>query len=294
MVLACVAALAAGACAGPSTTATLTPPSPTPSSISAHAELPASIQQSGVLRVASGLDSPPYAFVDAGGAQAGVEVELAQALANDLGLTLTITKVSGADAIAGLTGGTYDIAMSGYTDTAALEGSADFVDYLKLGEGILVPAANPKNITIDTYCGTTFVDPAGSLDLTTAQGLATKCTQTGKAAIKIMSVPTTADAIQALETGTAEASVASLPATAYWSAQSNGKLEAVQGTLPGTDGSYAGIALKKGASQLQQALVTALDDVIGNTEYSTIINKYGVLTLNVTQANVDLATHPSP
>lgn len=310
MALGCVAALVVSSCGGGSTsapTASLSPTtaasasagasasvgsSPTSSNSAAHDQLPATIQQAGI-RMASELDYPPYEFIAADGTQTGFEVEVAQAMAADLSVPLVITNVPFSDLIPGIQAGRYDISMSGMTDTAAREGTVDFVDYLQLAEGILVKAGNPKSIAIDNYCGITIVDPVGSLDLTRAQELAAKCTADKKAAIKIVVVPTTADDILALESGRADASLSSPPANAYSAQQSNGKLEAVPGIIAGTGGKYAGIGVLKGATQLAMALQTALNDVIANGQYAAILTKYGVASLAVAKATINIATNPS-
>ena len=254
-------------------------------------QLPSNIKSSGTITEAADLDYPPYEFLDANGNKTGFEVELAQALAADLGVKLNIQKVVFDSIVPGIASGRYDMSIAGITDTAAREKVVDFVDYFKLAEGLIVKAGNPGNLNTQFpgYCGHSFLQVVGSVELDRVHTMSTQCTTAGNRAMSISAAPSTAEQILGLQAGRAEAALQSKAANAYAAKQTNGQLEALPGiVLTGTSTSagQAGIAIKKGSS-LVQALKIALDDLIRNGKYVAILTKWGVSEDAVTQATVD-------
>jgi Na+/H+-dicarboxylate symporter/ABC-type amino acid transport substrate-binding protein len=90
------------------------------------------IRYRGVLRVGYLPDSLPFAFVNTRGDLVGLDVEMAHALANELGVALEMTAIPRADLAADLDAGGHDLVMSGVaitTDRAAqMAFSASYLD----------------------------------------------------------------------------------------------------------------------------------------------------------------------
>ncbi|PKQ10170.1 MAG: hypothetical protein CVT69_01125 [Actinobacteria bacterium HGW-Actinobacteria-9] len=72
---------------------------------------PPVVAEAGVLRAGMDLDYPPFAGVD-GGRNAGIDIDVASALAHELGLTLEIVEVEPSEIATALADGTVDIVMS--------------------------------------------------------------------------------------------------------------------------------------------------------------------------------------
>ena len=84
---------------------------------------PPVIGEAGVLRVGVDLGYPPYAGTDKG-REAGIDIDIAAALATELGLALELVEVGAADAPAALQSGQIDIAMGvPFTEAAVLDAS---------------------------------------------------------------------------------------------------------------------------------------------------------------------------
>lgn len=72
---------------------------------------PPAIGEAGVLRVGVDLEYPPFAGTD-DGREAGIDIDVAAALAGELGLTLETVQVAQADVATALANGTVDVVMS--------------------------------------------------------------------------------------------------------------------------------------------------------------------------------------
>lgn len=72
---------------------------------------PPSIAEKGVLRAGVDLSAPPFGGTD-GGRQAGLDIDVASALASKLGLALKVVDVKPADAASALASGTVDVVLS--------------------------------------------------------------------------------------------------------------------------------------------------------------------------------------
>jgi len=82
---------------------------------------PPVIGEAGVLRVGVDLEYPPYAGVDKG-LEAGIDIDVASALASELGLELEFAEVAPNEAASSLDAGDVDIVMSVRLDEEALAG----------------------------------------------------------------------------------------------------------------------------------------------------------------------------
>lgn len=72
---------------------------------------PPAVKTAGALTVGVDLDAPPFAGTDEG-QQAGLDVDVARAIAEQLGLTVTLVDVKPSDAATALADGTVDAVMS--------------------------------------------------------------------------------------------------------------------------------------------------------------------------------------
>lgn len=71
----------------------------------------------GSIKIASYIDAPPMGFVDAEGKPAGLDVELAQSLADALGVTLELQQVTAANRLPYLLTGKVDMLIAGTSAT---------------------------------------------------------------------------------------------------------------------------------------------------------------------------------
>ena len=94
----------------------------------------ASILKSGVLRVGTTGDYPPFSFVDkASGEYSGVDIDLARNLASSLGVELQFIHTSWPDLMVDLAADKYDIGMSGISRTLLRQRTAFFSNAYSTG-----------------------------------------------------------------------------------------------------------------------------------------------------------------
>ncbi|MGC2131086.1 MAG: transporter substrate-binding domain-containing protein, partial [Candidatus Aquilonibacter sp.] len=106
------------------------------------------------LKVGSDVSYAPLEFYGPGHRMQGFDVDLAQALAKQLGEPVVMSNYTFDGLLHAVRMGTFDVGISAISDTRAREAQVDFVDYLLAGSGMLVPAGNPKHIfDVSGLCG---------------------------------------------------------------------------------------------------------------------------------------------
>lgn len=124
------------------------------------------IRERGSLRVATTLDYRPFSYLDAG-EKRGIDVELAQLLAEHLEVELVWVATRWSDLIDDLTANRFDIAMSGISITAEREALGDFsAPYFHTGKTVLARCAIAETLhaltDVDRPEVTVIVNPGGS------------------------------------------------------------------------------------------------------------------------------------
>lgn len=95
--------------------------------------------QEGVLNMATNAEFPPYEYKE-GDDFAGIDIEIAQAIADELGLKLVVNDVEFGSIIGGVQSGKYDIGLAGITVTEERLKSINFTDSYATGiQSIIVP-----------------------------------------------------------------------------------------------------------------------------------------------------------
>src|SRR5690554_2164333 len=238
----------------------------------AAALLPADIKEAGVLVAGIDLAYAPNEFKDDAGNPKGWAVDLGDAMAAKLGLTMEY-KPSGFDKIIpSVTGGTYDIGYSSFTDNAERQQSVDFVNYYNAG----VEWAQPIGADVDPAhaCGLTV-----SVQATTFQetdelpAKSEECIANGEEPIDILKFDSQDEATNALALGRADAMTADSPITLYAISQVSDKIEAAGESF---DVAPYGIAIAKDATDLGAALQAALQSMVDDGTYDQILEEWGV------------------
>ena len=235
------------------------------------ATVPESIRKSGKLVVGVNIPYAPNEFKDAEGKIVGFDVDLVNAVAATLGLTVDYREADFAKIIPSIDGGTYDMGMSSFTDTKEREKSVDFVDYFSAG--ILWAQRPDAPIDPNNACGKKVAVQATTTEETDELPAKSKaCVDAGKPEIQIVKFDSQDAATNAVILGQVDGMSADSPVTAYAIKQSNGKLEAA-GEI--ADAAPYGWPVKKG-SPLAQSLQKALEHLISTGDYKAIATNWGV------------------
>ena len=117
--------------------------------------LPADIKEAGVLKIGTEAFYPPFEYLDADNTTViGLDMALFQAIGDELGLTVDVTNMAFDGLLPALDAKRIDVVVAAMTDTKARQAKYDFVDYFLTGQGIVVPAGNPKGIKdVEDMCG---------------------------------------------------------------------------------------------------------------------------------------------
>lgn len=119
----------------------------------------------GTLQVGSDIAYAPIEFFEEGSdVPMGLDIDLANALADLLGVEVEFLNLGFDPLIPSLQGGQIDVIMSAMTITEERSQEIDFIAYLNAGTGILVAAGNPEGIaSFEDLCGLIVAAQIGTI-----------------------------------------------------------------------------------------------------------------------------------
>lgn len=260
------------ACSGSSDDSTVSQPSSSSSAGSLANLLPAEIKAKGKLVVGSDIAYAPVEFKDDNGKVVGIDPDLAAAIGQRLGITLEFQNATFDGLITSLTSKRIDLIMSAMSDNKKRQASVDFVDYFNVGTSIIVAKGNPKGIkSLDDLCGQTIALQRGTTQDDVATAQVAKCKTAGKP-LKVLKFDTDPEALLQIKQGRAVADMNDFPVAAY-TATTDSAFQVV-GEQIGA-GPY-GIAVPKDQTQLRDAIQKAVQALIDDGSYASILDKWKV------------------
>ncbi|TQC41287.1 ABC transporter substrate-binding protein [Rhodococcus sp. WS4] len=250
----------------------------------AVALLPDSVASRHTLRVAIPTNEPPTQFYSEGTRyMTGTNPDVARLIGKALNLDVDIKVVNFDSIIPGIAAGRYDMTVSSMTPTTKRMAVMDFVDYMQVGNAIVV-AKGGEPITKDTLCGRRVGVLTGSYQLTVnIPAYNQDCAAAGKPPIQIGQFQDTRQAVSALTSGRQDTVLADSPILEYATAH-NPAVE-VSDTFE-----YTPVAV--GVSKepaLVDAVSAALDVVVSSDAYGEVLRKYGLESAMITDARVNAA-----
>ncbi|WP_375491787.1 ABC transporter substrate-binding protein [uncultured Jatrophihabitans sp.] len=228
--------------------------------------VPSAIASKGSLTFAMDATYAPDESMS-GGKIVGMDADLANAIATQLGLKAQLQNATFDTIIPGLQSGKFDVGMSSFTDTKEREKVVDFVDYFQAGEGFYVKAGSSKKFNgLKSLCGAKVSVETGTTEQTDAQTQAKKCKLT------VLSFSDQNQANLAVSSGRADVGFADSQVADYIVKQSNGQFESSGQAFAV---SPYGIGLPKG-NGMAKAVQAAISALIKDGSYSKILSKWGV------------------
>ncbi len=244
------------------------------------------------LVMATNAAFPPYEFKD-GDNFAGIDVEIAQAIANKLGMELEIVDVEFGAVLTGVSEGKYDFGMAGITVTDERKQSMDFSNTYATGVQVIIVAdgspitslddlynfdaetgdpvslKNPdikigvqQDTTGDIY-SSSAISGWGFNDLNEDESVKVD---------RVKRYKTGADAIAALKTGTVDMVIIDQEPAKSFVANNTG-IHILEGDNEYAIEDYA-ICVKKGNTELLDKINNALTELKEDGTIATIIAKY--------------------
>ena len=224
----------------------------------------------GKLTLGSDIAYAPMEFVDDNGDNVGMDIDLANAIAEVLGVDVEFQNATFDGLIPALLSNRYDALMSSMTNNSERDEQVDFIDYFNAGSGIIVPTGNPDAIQGSAdLCGKKVAVQEGTIQVDALEQQSATCDR----AIEILRFPTDPEAVQALLAGQADAEIADFPVAAYSASQSNGDLEIVPNQI---DPAHYGIAVRPDSDDLEDVLQQAFDQVKEDGTYDDILDKWNL------------------
>ena len=234
-------------------------------------ELPPEIAKRGSIKVALVPNYPPMEFRDpATNALTGFDVELGEAIGRKLGIKIEWQETSFAEFMPSIATGRADAILSGFTDYASRHETATFVDYLRSGPRFFVQqsrAAEFKDAA--ALCGKKV--GASRRTMFPAQIAAWSEKNCGGNAIVFVGTDGSADARTQLRQGRIDAAVQGDETLPYIMDQEPGAYVPVGQTLAQQ---FTGIALPVKEKVLHQAMLEAVDALIADGTYKTLLAKW--------------------
>lgn len=246
--------------------------------------LPEAIRSAGQITFGAELTVPPMTFFETDGkTQTGVNHELAQAMAEKLGIKVKFEQYAFPGLQPALLAGKINAIFDVINDTPEREKKLDFIDYVKAGTTLLIEHGNPHHIGgLDSLCGLQASTVRGAVQTNLLKDASTQCEQAGKHPITIREYPSAADARLQVQTGKSNAFIGNTPVLLYLAKTANGGKTFSAVTLPESGApQYYGIALTKSDTHLRDALMAALDQVMADGTYQKILDKYGLSALGM-------------
>lgn len=250
------------------------------------------VVNSGQLTIASDTTYAPAEYPDPTNPThyIGYDMDLVRELARRLCLQPTILKATFGNIISDLSGPPlgqqhYDMSISSFTINDTRKQTVDMIPYFTAGESILSTTANASNIkSISDMCGKTISVQNGTVEKDEigdanghgpgTSGQAKVCGASKQ--IQVLSFDDQGVVVQQVLSGTAQASYQDQPVTDYYVSLHQSQLVDSGITV---QPSPEGIVVRKDNNNLEQALVTALNNMRSDGTYLRILTAWGVQKL---------------
>ncbi len=222
--------------------------------------------EEGKLIMSTNAQFPPYEMTTDDGGFAGIDVEIAQAIADKLGLELVIMDIDFDAALLAVQEGKSDIVMAGVSVTEDRQLVMEFSDSYATGVQVVI-VKEGSNVNMDNLGEMMIGTQRGTTGYIYASDAPEKG---GYGEDHVMAFDNGAAAVEALKNGQVDCVIIdSAPAQEYVAA--NPGLSILEGNW--VEESYA-IGIDKGNTELLEAVNGALAELIADGTVQTIIDKY--------------------
>ena len=248
---------------------------------SADVPTPQKIKDAGKVVFCTELAFPPWEMLDPQTQQpAGFDIDFAAAIAAKMGVKSEHKNIAFDGLIPGLQAGQCDAIISGLYDKPERREIVDFVNYAFTGNSIFVKSDSDINVkTIPELSGRKVSVGVGTSPEADLKAANEELKAAGKPEIQIVSMPSTADAIQQLMAGLVDAYAGSTDQGGYFDKQNPGQIRLAS---PQVSALPVGIATLHKDKDLHDAFDAAYKAVRANGEYDPLLKKWGFEKLALT------------
>ena len=236
---------------------------------------------SGTLTACANLEIPPNIYAEADGTPVGVEVDIARAMTDELGLDIQFKEVAFSGLIPALQAKQCDAIISSLYIKPEREEIADFVAYLRSGAGVAISTDSEGEITglDESMCGKNVIAITGATGSTLVDERSTACVADGEEPVEITLVDKGADAVQQVIAGQVHAFVDTSEMVGFYEKQSEGQIVRAGDVIGAVE---IGAATLKSNGELHEALQSAFDTMVEDGTYAEILDEWGFAHLDIT------------
>lgn len=233
---------------------------------------PPAIKSAGQIVYCSDISYPPEESFAAGNKPIGSDIDIGTGIAKLMGVKATFKNTTFDSIIPALITKKCDAIISGMNDTASRRKQVDFVDYLRVGQSLMVKKGNPEHIGgLASLAGKRVSVESGTTNRDFLASASKKLVKSGKKAISIVTFPKDTDAASALKTGRVDAYFGDSPVAVYYANRDHSFQVAGSPIAP----IAIGIAIRKG-DPLKPAVQKALSQLYANGTMKKIVAKWGM------------------
>lgn len=245
------------------------------------------------LTLATDANYPPCQFFEEGSdTMIGYEVDLWDAIAEKLGVTLEVENTQFASLIPGVQSGRYDIAMECISDNSEREEQVSFVNYIFDKTDVVTIESYDGPITEGddlSLCGETMGAQTGFDTIDKVNDILNPaCAEAGLDPVVIQEYPNAADTYNALNSGRVDFMILGTSAAAYLNQTAPTPIN--YASIESFPQKYLGMVVAKDNTELQDALLEGLKAVIADGTYLEILEKWGMESLALEEPGINLAT----
>lgn len=238
--------------------------------------LPPAVKNSGKLAIGNNVKAgrPPFQFLgDDNKTPRGVEIDLRDAIARELGLQVESTDGAWTSILPGLSAGKYEVAQGNFGVTEERKKVYDFVTYYTDGFGFVVKKGStlPAVTKLTDLCGLKIGTGAGTSFVTVLQTRAGDCAKLGKKPWAVATYSDTSGLLLGLEQGHDDVDVSTAIGLQYQVSLQPDKI-AFDGKIYTEN---VGFVVKKG-DPLAPVLQKAVQKLIDSGAYGRILAAWGL------------------
>ncbi len=235
--------------------------------------VPDDIREAGKLVIGTDASyAPNEFFAEDGSTIVGMDIDLFDAVAAEMGLKTEYQNADFGTIIGGVTGGKYDLGVSSFTINEERKGQVNMVSYFNAGTQWAVASGNPEDVDPESPCGLTVAVQANTVqDQEDLPPKVEACEAQGSP-LTVQQYEGQDQATSALVTGKADAMLADSPVVSYAISQVGGDIESVGDIY---DAAPYGYVVPMEDTDLADALVVALEAVAEDGSYDEALQEWG-------------------
>ena len=243
--------------------------------------------QAGTVHFAADFAAAPNQFILPDGTMDGLNVDMCGAIADRMGDEIEWTNIAFPGLVPGLQAERFDsICTAIFINPDRLQ-IMNMISYVQWGEGLMVPAGNPAEVSceaeignsesysacFDSLSGVTVSVAAGGTTNRHLEEQSARIEAAGMAPIDIRAFDSNAETIQAVAAGQADAAYVNDPQGAYYITTSGAPFEMA---FTGFSANQLAVATLKENTELANRILAALETMRSDGSYDEIVAKWGV------------------